>query len=545
MSHRKGHPSIPVHRAAAFAVALVASMCLAGTIGPAVAGAIKSVSADEPILSHPIGQPVLAIVSLRDQAMTVYDADGQILRVPISSGQPGYETPAGIYSVIQKEAEHTSNLYDDASMPFMQRITWSGIALHAGALPGHPASHGCVRMPHAFAERLFGLTRLGMKVLVGSHDMTPVAITHPALFQPSDRTEEAVAAPASADQPGHGDNEPTRLGASPPQTAAPQVSAAMRRIEALKELADKAKADIDAATRAAEAAHLAARQLAVEAIHGKLGVQRAEWAKVRAEAQLRAAQNALETTLSPAMMQMAEASVAKARAKITEAQTLIDAGPDGAQLKAEAAARAAEEARAADEARISAIVAAKGIFRRMKPISVFISRQQQRLYVRQAFEPVFDAPVVIREADKPIGTHIYLAVAYSNETAPVRWTAVSFAKGREAFGGRTRKRHNPVTDQSEQAQAALDRIEIAKEARDLISDVVAPGSSLIISDEDMSKETSTGTDFVIVMSGEPRGGIKIRRRAADELAQSGRRYDRTPYRSSRRRPYDDNPFSWW
>ena len=95
----------------------------------------------------------MAIVSLRSQRITVYDANGWILRAPISSGQKGRETPAGIFSVIEKEAEHYSNLYDDAYMPNMQRITWSGIALHGGPLPGHPASHGCVRMPYDFAER--------------------------------------------------------------------------------------------------------------------------------------------------------------------------------------------------------------------------------------------------------------------------------------------------------------------------------------------------------------------------------------------------------
>ena len=89
---------------------------------------------------------------MRSQRITVYDADGWIVRAPVSSGQKGRETPAGIFSVIQKNAEHYSNLYDDAYMPHMQRITWSGIALHGGVLPGYPASHGCVRMPFDFAE---------------------------------------------------------------------------------------------------------------------------------------------------------------------------------------------------------------------------------------------------------------------------------------------------------------------------------------------------------------------------------------------------------
>ena len=104
----------------------------------------------------------MAVVSLSQQRVTIYDADGKILQAPVSTGQKGYETPAGIYSVIEKNREHYSNLYDDASMPFMQRLTWSGIALHAGVLPGYPASHGCIRMPHAFAEQLFELTKLGL-----------------------------------------------------------------------------------------------------------------------------------------------------------------------------------------------------------------------------------------------------------------------------------------------------------------------------------------------------------------------------------------------
>ena len=101
----------------------------------------------EAIESRTAGEPIMAIVSLRSQRITVYDAQGWISRAPVSSGQKGRETPAGIFSVIQKDAEHYSNLYDDAYMPHMQRLTWSGIALHGGPLPGYAASHGCVRMP--------------------------------------------------------------------------------------------------------------------------------------------------------------------------------------------------------------------------------------------------------------------------------------------------------------------------------------------------------------------------------------------------------------
>src|SRR6478609_5134234 len=116
--------------------------------------------------SRTAGEPIMAIVSLRDQRITVYDSKGWILRAPVSSGQKGRETPAGIFSVLEKHAEHYSSLYDDAYMPHMQRITWSGIALHGGVLPGRPASHGCVRLPFDFAAGLFDVTRRGMRVIL-------------------------------------------------------------------------------------------------------------------------------------------------------------------------------------------------------------------------------------------------------------------------------------------------------------------------------------------------------------------------------------------
>ena len=94
------------------------------------------------------------------------------------------DTPVGVYSVLQKEVDHTSNIYDDAKMPFMQRITWSGVALHAGALPGYPASHGCIRLPLSFAEKIFDKTNLGLRVVISRDDVAPALIEHAALFQP-------------------------------------------------------------------------------------------------------------------------------------------------------------------------------------------------------------------------------------------------------------------------------------------------------------------------------------------------------------------------
>src|SRR5262249_16334618 len=122
-------------------------------------------------------------VSLSAQRVTIYDAEGKTLQAPVSTGSTGYETPAGVYSVVQKKEMHHSNLYDDASMPFMQRITWTGIALHPGPLPGYPASHGCVRLPSAFAQHLFQITAVGLRVIVVRDDIAPADIAHRALFR--------------------------------------------------------------------------------------------------------------------------------------------------------------------------------------------------------------------------------------------------------------------------------------------------------------------------------------------------------------------------
>src|ERR1700676_3429711 len=167
----------PAHLAMAGLVVLIA----AG--GHADARGVRGERAIESIESRTAGEPVMAIVSLRTQRITVYDANGWIWRAPVSSGQRGRETPAGIFSIIQKDAEHHSNLYDDAFMPHMQRLTWSGIALHGGPLPGYPASHGCVRMPYEFAEQLFDMTQMGLRVIVAPADVAPVEIDHPVLFQ--------------------------------------------------------------------------------------------------------------------------------------------------------------------------------------------------------------------------------------------------------------------------------------------------------------------------------------------------------------------------
>src|SRR5499433_4288806 len=165
------------HKQARFRVATTFAS-LAVLISTSDLGHAAKARNDQSVATRPGGEPIMAIVSLRDQQITIYDEKGWIMRAPVSSGQKGRETPAGIFSVLQKDAEHYSNLYEDGYMPHMQRLTWSGIALHGGRLPGYPASHGCVRMPFAFAAGLFATTQLGMRIIVAPGDAVPFEIAH-------------------------------------------------------------------------------------------------------------------------------------------------------------------------------------------------------------------------------------------------------------------------------------------------------------------------------------------------------------------------------
>lgn len=125
---------------------------------------------------------VVLVVSLDEQRAYVYRNGIAIGVSTISSGKAGKETPTGVFAILQKNKDHRSNLYNDAPMPYMQRLTWDGIALHGGHLPGYPASHGCVRLPQAFAEKLFAITRFGDSVVVANAKASPASVVHPAVL---------------------------------------------------------------------------------------------------------------------------------------------------------------------------------------------------------------------------------------------------------------------------------------------------------------------------------------------------------------------------
>lgn len=136
--------------------------------------------------------PLLVVVNLATQRAIVFRNGLPIGASTVSTGRPGYETPTGVFTILQKRVEHYSSTYDNAPMPYMQRLTWRGVALHAGRLPGYPASHGCIRLPFEFAQLLYGTTRVGMTVVITSRAASP-RIAHPPDISPSDPAVSASA----------------------------------------------------------------------------------------------------------------------------------------------------------------------------------------------------------------------------------------------------------------------------------------------------------------------------------------------------------------
>lgn len=125
--------------------------------------------------------PMLIIVSIPDQLVHVYRNGVRVAASTCSTGKPGHSTPTGVFKILQKDKHHRSSTYNNAPMPNMNRLTWSGIALHAGQLPGYPASHGCVRLPLKFSEMLFGITMLDMTVVIADNKSQPASVVHPGM----------------------------------------------------------------------------------------------------------------------------------------------------------------------------------------------------------------------------------------------------------------------------------------------------------------------------------------------------------------------------
>jgi hypothetical protein len=449
-------------------VTLAAMALLSALTAGAAAKQARPASPVEATAPREAGEPIMAIVSIKSQRVTFYDADGWILRAPVSTGTTGRETPAGVFAVIEKDKDHHSTMYDDAWMPNMQRITWNGIALHGGPLPGYAASHGCVRMPFGFAEKLFDKTQIGMRVIISPNDAEPVDFSHPALFVP--KAEAIAAAPARA------------------ETLAREAAEAARTAEEAKKTA---------ATTAREAASLPA------------SLRKLESQKKGADAEFAYADRALAAAKTDQARAKAEELKQKAVAKAADAATQLDAAKADAQPKRDAAAVAKDAAKAAATRKVETAKAATDAKLALEPVSVYISRATQKLYVRrnthkpapdgggEVFDTTIDVPVTIRNPERPLGTHIFTAMAKSD--AGLRWSVVTI-------------------DSGDDAKNALDRIAIPQDVLDRIAPTALPRSSIVVSDEPLSKETNYRTEFVAVLNNQPQGGFITRRPTVDVIA---------------------------
>ena len=448
-------------------VALAAMAALTALTVGAAARTARPAPPTEATAPREAGEPIMAIVSIKSQQVTFYDADGWILRAPVSTGTTGRETPAGVFALLEKDKDHHSSMYDDAWMPNMQRITWNGIALHGGPLPGYAASHGCVRMPYGFAEKLFDKTQIGMRVIISPIDAEPVEFSHPALFVP--KAEAIAAAPAKA------------------EALAREAAEAART-------ADEAKKA--AASAARETASLTASMRKLEGL------------KKRADAELAFADKALAAARTDQARARAEDFKQKAGTKAAELGTQLDTARADAKSKPDAAA-AKEAAKAAQTKKAETAKAANEAKLALEPVSIYISRATQKLYVRrdthkpapdgggEVFDASIEVPVTIRDPDRPIGTHVFTAMA-RNDTG-LRWSVVTI-------------------DNGDDARNALDRITIPQDVLDRIAPTALPRSSIIISDEPLSRETNYRTEFVAVLNNQPQGGFVTRQPTVDVLA---------------------------
>jgi hypothetical protein len=447
-------------------IAALIALSALPAVPPADAAARKARPAQSTEATAPreAGEPLMAIVSIKSQQVIIYDADGWILRAPVSSGAKGRETPAGVFAVVEKDKDHRSTLYDDAWMPHMLRITWNGIALHGGPLPGYAASHGCVRMPFRFADRLFDRMRIGTRVIISPNDAEPVEFSHPALFVPN--PEVLAAAPKRAEALAREANEAVRL-------------------------AQLAKSVAVAAKR--ETAPLTASLRKLEQLNN------------RAQAELARAERVLAAAKTDQGRARAEDQQQKAAARAAELRTQLDTAKANAKSKLDTAAAAADAANAAETRRADTAKAARDAKLALEPVSVLISRATQKLYVRrnthqrlpdggEMFDATIEVPVTIRNPDRAIGTHVMTAVA--NTDVGLRWTAVTI-------------------DGADDAKDALDRITLPQEMLDRFGPTALPQSSIVISDEPLHRETNYRTEFVVALSHEPQGGLITRPRSTE------------------------------
>lgn len=497
--------------------------------------------------------PRTVLISLRKQRLRLLDGTSEIANSRISSGQPGFDTPTGVFSILEKSVYHESNIYEGAPMPFMQRVTWSGIAMHAGVVPGYRASHGCVRLPYAFAKSFFDKTSVGARVIITQDEVNPVKFEHPTLFKPLPANDPAPAAQTSNSQeprvavaetgagggvamanlmviqPAAAAEQPvTQTPAKPRSRAEAQrmLEAKLQRLTGELKTAEQKKNEASekakAAMRAADEADARLKQVR-QPFEGVLkAVSTAEQSRASAQAAYRTflmgtgrgsrTQQAsdkeldLEDRILDLTMELdkARADAAGAELTIADAKTAF-AAADAKRAKA------TEEVQSAivdlRKAQTALVDLKSDITRRARPLSIFISLKAQRIYVRQGFEPVAEGTIDVDDPPGAIGTHVLTVMDYDQTGDDFVWQLISAQQPRPAVDDadtKSKKKREPeaVGARSpinvEAARVALDAIKLPGDIADMIKELARPGTSVIISEKDLSRETGKGTEFVVL-----------------------------------------------
>lgn len=502
--------------------------------------------------------PLLLLVSIGKQRIRAFDSSGELSSSRISTGQPGFDTPTGVFSILEKKVYHTSNIYEGAPMPHMQRLTWSGIALHAGVVPGYRASHGCIRLPASFAKSLYDITRVGGRVIVTPEEIDPIPFSHPNLLKPLPAENPPALARYGATKVAANDQGP-RMAEFPklfgvtsalaeaarepgaflparPRSRAEARLLTAAKLQKIKDDLRNAQSAKDSASDKARAALEKSRALApkVEEANKVLSSLRDSIAAAEKDlASVMAAFEAFHTgTISPKSTDAQtpaldeselEQSILDARADVDAARAdLVRAELEFATLLGSAVSAEKAKADAEQDVRdaVTFLRTAQGdlidynreVASNNKNISIFVSMKAERIYVRQGQEPLLEAPITVNDPQRRYGTHVFTAMQYDTGGDNLEWRLVSaqlpamqYRDADDNAGGKKKRRPRtqtlPYSDQTSirQANDALDAIAIPSEILETIRDRVRPGTSMIVSDHELpANENGLGTEFVVL-----------------------------------------------
>jgi lipoprotein-anchoring transpeptidase ErfK/SrfK len=449
--------------------------------------------------------PLIIAISIDRQSLKLFDANGFFAETPISTGMVSHPTPMGVFSVIQKHKFHRSNIYSNAPMPYMQRITWSGVAMHAGVLPGYPASHGCIRMPMAFAVKMWGWTRMGARVVITPGEITPSSISHPLLA-----TQKVVPKPTAANEP---------EADAPPAAKADKAADARPKpmtLEAALEL--RSTVGHNNSQKPVSAGQAATPPLSVQTHTAsasgdgpatKTSVTVSDAAPSGgASAVDVVSKSGDDKPANAAKLEAPASESVKAEGKPIESiKTVTEVGPSAPDLQQDKTRAPDNEKAAAPKPDPAATATAP---KRTGQIAAFISRKDSRLYVRQNFAPWFDLPVTIAPSDRLLGTHVFTAQVDKNDANLLRWSVVSLpmparyserhyederVSRRRKLAGAAEIKALPGPDSPAQA---LDRLTVPADAMARITEALSTGGSIIVSDQGINaSETGEGTDFIV------------------------------------------------